>query len=452
MNITFLGAVETVTGSKYLLTFDNKQVLIDCGLFQGLKDLRLRNWNPLPIDPKKIDAVILTHAHIDHSGYLPLLIKNGFRGKIYCSQGTFDLCTILLPDAGHLQEEEAAFANKYGYSKHTPALPLYTFDEAKASLQYFSILPYRTKTTLYDSFTVELLPSGHIVGATLVKIQYKNMSLLFTGDLGRPNDLVMQPPTHIDAIDYLVLESTYGDRLHETEHPKDYLRDVINRTIARGGSIIAPAFAVGRAQALLYYLYLLKKEKQIPNIPVYLDSPMAIDATTILTRHQDDLRISAEDCRHLGNTAIYINTPEASKQIDDHAETKIIISASGMATGGRILHHIKYYAPDERNTILFTGYQAMGTRGDRIIKGEKEVKMLGEIVPIKAEVAIITNASAHSDYNETLQWLSYFKRPPKKVFITHGDADAAKSLKEKIEHRYKWKCYVPHYQQKETLS
>lgn len=452
MYLTFLGAVDTVTGSKYLLSYNNQQILVDCGLFQGLKELRLRNWNPLPFDPAQINSVLLTHAHIDHSGYLPLLVKNGFKGKIYCTDGTADLCSVLLPDSGHLQEEEAMLANKYGYSKHKPALPLYTLEEAKAALNYFEPISYNMQVDLFSGLNFQFLPAGHIIGSSFIRLQQQKFSMLFTGDLGRPHDPMMRAPTIIHDIDYLIIESTYGDRLHEPGHPKEYLKEIINKTAHRSGTVIIPAFAVGRAQALLYYIYLLKKENAIPNIPVFLDSPMAIDATHILIKHQNELRLSAEECQQLNRIATYVKTPEESEALDQNKMPKIIISASGMATGGRVLHHIKAFAGDFRNTILFTGYQAMGTRGDRIVRGEKEVKMYGEYVRILAEIAMLTNTSAHSDYAETLEWLNHFTRPPRKVFITHGEEHAALALREKITEKLHWPCMIPHYGYKESFS
>lgn len=451
MDITFLGATETVTGSKYLLSFDNKKILVDCGLYQGRKELRLRNWDALPVEPVTIDAVLLTHAHIDHSGYLPLFVKDGFKGKIYSTEGTMDLCSILLPDSGHLHEEEAALANKYHFSKHSPALPLYTQKDGEDALNYFQTFPFNTEMNLTDDFSFHFLPAGHIIGSSFVRIQYKNRSLLFTGDMGRLNDQVMKAPTIVHDIDYLVVESTYGNRLHEPGHPKDYLKDIINKTVRRNGTVVIPSFAVGRAQAILHYLYLLKNEKSIPDIPVYLDSPMAVNATQILLKHIEDLRLNADECRNLSNVAIYVNTPEESQALDHDKAPKIIISASGMATGGRVLYHIKAYGSDPKNTILFTGYQATGTRGARMVDGEKEVKIHGQMIQINAEVASLSNTSAHSDYSETLKWLSCFEKAPKKTFITHGEIEAANALKEKIEHQLGWSCMVPHYLNKETL-
>lgn len=452
MEIQFLGASQTVTGSKYLLRIEGSNILVDCGLYQGLKEYRLRNWNTLPFKPKDIDCVLLTHAHIDHSGYIPLLIKNGFKGPIYSTVGTRDLCNVLLPDSGYLQEEEAETANRHGYSKHHPALPLYTKLDAENALTFFKPTDYRKKIALGKELFVQFIPAGHIIGASMVEINFKGSTILFTGDLGRPHDAVMKPPSIITSANYLILESTYGDRLHEKESPSKKLADIINRTVSRGGSVIIPSFAVGRAQSLLYFISLLKKENKIPNIPVFLDSPMAIKATDIFCSHMQDHRLNKAEIEEFNEAATYVNTIEDSKRIDNFAYPIIIISASGMATGGRVLHHLKLFATDRRNTIVFAGYQAPGTRGDRIVKGEKAVKIHGMMIPIEAEVAQLDNVSAHADYDEILSWLSHFEYSPKKVFITHGDIDAANSLKEKIEAMFHWKCIVPEYLQIEKLK
>lgn len=452
MEITFLGATETVTGSKYLITYDDRQqILVDCGLFQGLKESRHKNWQPMPFDVHRLHAVILTHAHIDHTGYLPVLVKNGFTGKIYCTQGTYDLCKILLPDSGYLQEEEAAYANLRGYSKHQPALPLYTLEDAENCLTQFSPEPYNKTISLSSGLTFQLIYSSHIIGASFVQINYKNKSLVFSGDLGRPHDPLLHPPQFIKEADYLVLESTYGDRLHEKEDPKKLLQEIINTTLKRGGTVVIPAFAVGRTQTLLHYLTQLKKEKCIPDVRVFLDSPMATNCTNLLQKHQQSLTISNEEINELNNATIFIKNVEESKALDMDFSPKIIVSASGMAEGGRVLHHIKTFAPDARNTILFTGFQTPGTRGEKILTGATEIKLLGEIVPIKAEVKSMLNTSAHADYEEILMWLQHFNKLPKKIFLTHGEQHAAIALKEKIEKRFKCQCVIPHYGYKERL-
>lgn len=452
MQLTFLGATNTVTGSKFLLRLDNKKILVDCGLFQGMKELRLRNWTKFPIEPREIDAVILTHAHIDHSGYLPVLVKNGFTGKVYCSQATKDLCSVLLPDSGYLQEEEAKLANKYGYSKHHPAVPLYTRAEAERSLLQFHAIEFRKHYKLGEESSMTLIPAGHILGACLVEIKDYGVTILFSGDLGRPHDPIMYPPAVVQAADYLVLESTYGHRLHNKVDPLDELEIIINRTVKRGGTIVIPAFAVGRAQHLLYCLYQLRTANRIPTVPIYLDSPMAKDATEIFRKHSDLHRLSAELSQKVCEVAIYVNTKEESQALDEVTTPKIIISASGMLEGGRVLHHIRVFAQDARNTVIFSGYQAAGTRGADIATGKPFIKIFGETIPINAEVEVLSNMSAHADYEEILQWLSSFNHTPRKVFITHGEPEASQSLKEKIQERYKWPCVIPNYLQTEVLN
>lgn len=451
MRLTFLGATNTVTGSKFLLTFENKNILVDCGLFQGLKNLRLRNWTKFPIDPRLIDAVILTHAHIDHSGYLPVLVNNGFTGKIYCSHATKDLCAILLSDSGYLQEEEARIANKYGYSKHKPALPLYTREDAEATLKQFQSIDFRKNIKLAEETFATLIPAGHILGASFVQIKHYEKILLFSGDLGRPNDPIMYAPSIMQAADYLVLESTYGDRLHEKENPLDELAEIINNTANRNGVILIPSFAVGRAQHILYLLYQLKVTQRIPNIPIYVDSPMAKNATDIFLKYSDLHRLSEGLSKKVCEVATYINTREESQALDQEQSPKIIISASGMLEGGRVLHHIRAFVSAERNTVVFAGYQAAGTRGADIINGKREVRVFGEQVPVNAEIKVLSNMSAHADYDEILKWLSSFNHYPRKVFIIHGEPEAAESLKEKIEERYGWNCVIPEYLYSELI-
>ncbi|MDR3442964.1 MAG: MBL fold metallo-hydrolase [Legionella sp.] len=453
MQITFLGATETVTGSKYLLSFDNgKNILLDCGLFQGEKELRLRNWNALPFDPKILSAVILTHAHIDHTGYLPLLVKNGFKGPIFCTQGTKDLCDILLPDSAHLQEEDAKHANSHHYSKHAPALPLYTIKDARKALKLFRPQPYNSIVEQIKGINFQFIPAGHIIGASSVRIQSEGKSILFTGDLGRMNDPVMRAPTPIEQTDYLVTESTYGDRLHEEDHPKNILKCIIDQTYQRGGTVLIPAFAVGRTQTILHYLSELKKENALPDIPIFLDSPMAINATNVLSKHIEDLRLNKTQCEELCNIANYIRSSEESILIDNQKDPKIIISASGMASGGRILFHLRAYASDARNTVLFTGFQAKGTRGADMLNGIKQIKIHGDLIPVNAQIESIRSTSAHADYAEILQWLKHFDTPPIKTFVTHGEPEAALSLKTKIETELGWNCIVPLYKQTEQLT
>lgn len=445
MHIQFLGANGTVTGSKYLLTADTTQVLVDCGLFQGYKALRLRNWHALPLRPEKIHAVLLTHAHIDHSGYLPLLIKNGFQGKIYCTEATRDLCAILLPDCGYLQEEEARYANRHSYSKHHPAKPLYTQKEAEDALAYFHPVPFHQSISLGKHVEASFHYAGHILGASLIRVAHKKTSLLFSGDLGRPNDPIMLPPEPPPDSDYLVIESTYGNRLHEAVDPEIELATHIRETVERNGKVLIPAFAVGRTQMILYYLYRLKAQGKIPDVPVYIDSPMATDATQIFLQNSQQHRLSRKETIDVCRTAHYVRTVDESIALDQDKNPSIIISASGMATGGRICHHILNTASNPNNTLIFCGYQAGGTRGDRIVKGETEIKVLGEIVPIRAKVVQLNSMSAHADYQDMLQWLSYLSVAPKKIFIAHGESESANALKQSIHDRFGWPCNIPDY-------
>lgn len=445
MNIQFIGATGTVTGSKYLLSNGSQKMLVDCGLFQGLKQLRLRNWAPLPFRASEIKSLLLTHAHIDHSGYIPLLVKNGFQGKIFCSHGTAELCKLLLPDSGFLQEEDARFANKHGFSKHTPALPLYTLKDAEKSLKYFHPVDFHREFDLAKDLTFTLFPAGHILGASLIKIRNGKTTLLFSGDLGRPHDVIMKPPEIIEETDYLVLESTYGNRLHSTADVKDELAAVINRTLHRGGVVVVPAFAVGRAQTLLYLIHQLKDEKRIPEVPVYLDSPMARDATDLYCDYASEHRLSISECTLMYRDAKIINSADESKALDFEQVPKIIVTASGMATGGRVVHHLKAFISNQKNTVLFTGFQAAGTRGEALVHGADKIKIHGEYYPVRAEIVLQDSLSAHADYKEILEWLRNFKHPPKQVFITHGEQLQADALRLKIVETFGWNCRVPEY-------
>ena len=445
MQLQFLGATGTVTGSKYLLRHDGATLLVDCGLFQGFKQLRLRNWAPMPVPASSIDAIVLTHAHIDHSGYLPLLVRQGFKGKVYCSEATYDLCRILLPDSGHLQEEEAEYANRKGFSKHKPALPLYTREDAERSLKQFAPRAFGTAWSPAAGLQARLDPSGHMLGSSFVRVDNGRRSILFSGDIGRPNDLVLVAPAPVAGADYAVVESTYGARQHEVSDPLHQLGEVINRTAARSGVVVVPAFAVGRAQNLMYCIHLLKQRATIPDLPVYLDSPMAIDATRIYHAHRSEHRLTPEQCDAMCHAAMIVNKPEDSRALSARSGPMVIISASGMATGGRVVHHLKAFSPDQRNTILFAGYQAGGTRGAAILRGAESVRIHGMDVPIRAEVASLDSLSAHADAGEILQWLRGFDGAPMQTFVTHGEPAAADAMRLRIEHALGWPCRVPDY-------
>lgn len=443
MKLTFLGAAGTVTGSKTLVTTSQAQVLIDCGLFQGFKNLRSLNRTEMPLDTAKLNAVVLSHAHLDHSGALPILMNQGYHGPIYATPSTIDLCHGLLLDSAKLQEEEADFANRHHTTTHEPALPLYTVAEAKKALRLLKPLEFDRKLELAPGVHIRLRTAGHILGASSVELTADDKTVLFSGDLGRPNDKIMRAPADIDRADYVVVESTYGDRVHESIDPESQLADAVNRCAVRGGIVVIPAFAVGRAQELLLALHRLKSRNAIPNLPVYLNSPMAIDMTEIYQRHCNEHRLDAKECKALGSVAKMVRTPEESKALDAIRYPSVIISASGMATGGRVLHHIKTLAPDHRNMILFAGFQAAGTRGARMLAGERTIRIYGDDVPINAEVVSITGMSAHADSNEVLAWLRTAKTAPKAVFLNHGEPVAADNLRLRIKHELKWSASVP---------
>ncbi len=445
MKLQFLGATDTVTGSKYLLESGASRVLVDCGLFQGYKPLRLRNWSPLPVPAESINAVVLTHAHIDHSGYLPLLARQGFRGPILCTPATYELCRILLPDCGHLLEEEADYNNRHGTSKHRPALPLYTEKDAIDCLRLFKPVKHDGPWDAPGGLQGRFWHSGHMPGSSFVRLDNGQRSILFSGDIGRPNDLVMQAPVTPDAADYLVVESTYGDREHADTDPLQTLADVINRTASRGGVVVIPAFAVGRAQALMYAIHLLKARGQIHKLPVYLNSPMAASATEVYLRHTPQLRLTAAEAREVVGGVQVVQTPDESRLLNARRGPMVIIAASGMATGGRVVHHLQAFAPDHRNTILLAGYQAGGTRGAALAGGAKTLRIFGQDVPVRAEVAQLDHLSAHADASEILAWLRGLARAPLCTFITHGEPAAADALRQRIERELRWPCHLPYY-------
>jgi metallo-beta-lactamase family protein len=389
--------------------------------------------------------VVLTHAHIDHSGYLPLLARSGFRGRVICSRATFDLCRIMLPDSGWLQEEEARYLNRHKLSKHEPALPLYTRDDAVKCLKLFAPVDTHERCEVVSGVHAEFARSGHMVGSTFVRLDDGSRSILFSGDLGRSNDIVLREPEAIRAADYLVVESTYGDREHPDSDHYSRIADVVNRTVQRRGVVVIPAFAVGRAQAIAWCLATLKREHRIPDIPVYLNSPMAASAMHVYTSHREELRLSQRECRELMDSVRIVETPEESERLNRITEPMVIIAGSGMATGGRVVHHLKAFAPHARNAIVLAGYQAGGTRGAAIARGASAVRIHGQDVPIRAEVVQLEDMSAHADRGEIVNWLRSLGASPRRTFITHGEPAAADALRLRIERELRWRCEVPYY-------
>lgn len=451
--LTFLGATGTVTGSKYLLEANGLRILVDCGLFQGDRELRERNWRPLPFEVNKLDAVFLTHAHMDHSGYIPVLYNNGFTGPVYCTSGTIALASILLPDSGYLQEESAKYANKKGYSRHTPAEPLYTLAEAKASLGLLSEAGFNQSVHLAEGVEVTFHRAGHILGSAWIVFTINGLRITFSGDLGRPVDPVMLPPEKLQPTDYLIIESTYGNRLHDTHPPMHVLRDIVNQSVRNHGILMIPAFAVGRAQTLLHLLATLRQSGEIPEVPIFLNSPMAINATDIYCAHADEHRLSLDACRVMCETATYVNSAEESRALNRRRGPMIIISASGMASGGRILHHFKAWLGDARNTVLFAGFQAEGTLGAELLAGAKQAQIHGQSYQVKAKICAITSLSAHADSEEIRDWVSTLgTKPPKGVFITHGEPDAALALGQVLENAIGLEAEIPTYGQQIELT
>lgn len=460
--LTFLGADNTVTGSKHLITSGSSKILIDCGLYQGLKALRMMNWEPFPIRESSLSSILFTHAHIDHTGYLPRIVNNGFNGPVHATPPTCDLARIMLPDSGRLQEEEARFANKKGVSRHTPALPLYTEEQAQNSLKLLTPNPYDKPCEIAEGVNVVFRNAGHILGSALVEMTIKEGStstkIVFTGDLGRLGTPILPDPAIVEEADYLVLESTYGDRLHSSVDRKAALGAVVKESLKRGGVLVIPAFAVERTQELLYILYLLQEEKDIPDAHVYIDSPMAINVTTLFSRYKEIYDEEAKELlksnEHiLDNSHVHFcRTVEESKALNKKKGPMIIISASGMATGGRVLHHLMHRLPEKNNTVLLVGYQAVGTRGRSLFDGARKLRIFGENVPVNAHVASLDGFSSHADYSEIITWLEKFRHAPKKLFLVHGEPDAQKSLKEKIETKFGWNVHAPAYREEVDLA
>jgi metallo-beta-lactamase family protein len=445
MRMTFLGAAGTVTGSKYLLEHRDVHVLIDCGLFQGYKQLRLHNWDAFHLPVQDLHAIVLTHAHLDHSGYLPVLVRNGYRGPVYATPATCELAKILLRDSGRLQEEEAEFANRHGFSKHDPALPLYTEQDAERALKLLRPIELHHRVAIAPGLTILLRDAGHILGAATVEVVADGVTLVCSGDLGRPNDPLMFAPETIEQTDYLLVESTYGDRRHPVEPPEQQLADVINRTALRRGITLVPSFAVGRAQLLMYHLYRLKQQHAIPELPIYLNSPMATEVTRLYQRFRSEHRLSLEDCQGMCDGTHFVCSVQQSIDLDQQRTPAIIIAASGMATGGRVLHHLKALAPNPLNTLLVPGFQAGGTRGAQIVAGAPSVRIHGQDVPINAEVVPMQTLSAHADADEIMQWLRGFKRAPKHTYVVHGEPNASDVLRRRISQELGWSVSVPEY-------
>lgn len=474
--IQFLGAAGTVTGSKHLINVSGDpsgrgcfQMLIDCGMFQGQKEWRERNWQELPIPAREIDAVVLTHAHLDHCGWIPRLVKQGFRGPIYATASTIDLCGIILPDSGHLQEEDAGFYNKHKRSKHDPALPLYTLEEAEESLSYFRATEFDQMQEVCPGMSFRFVPAAHILGSSMAEVTLtlngQPRQLLFTGDIGRVRDTTVAPgkvvrsgPTEGERANVLVMESTYGNRQHPTEDPRPQLAAVIRQTVKRGGTVVVPAFAVERTQKFLFILKQLMESGEIPRIPVYADSPMAIKAVQIFLKHTEEY---SDETRRLisqygsplewpGFT--FASTSEESKRINQSTFPSVIISSSGMVTGGRIQHHLAQRLPDPRNTVIFIGFQAPGTRGATIKSGLREVKIFGEIIPIRAQIATFEQFSDHADPPELLQWLRTFTNQPSATYLVHGEPAAASQLRDTITKELGWKVQVAEWMQKVDIA
>jgi metallo-beta-lactamase family protein len=455
--LTFMGAARTVTGSKYLLDVDGRKILIDCGLFQGLKELRLRNWEPLPFDASDLSAVVLTHAHLDHTGYLPRLVTDGYHGRVFCTAGTLDLCKLVLPDSARLQEEDAREANRMSYSKHHPALPLYRESDAFRALSQLQAVSFGRPMSLIDGVDIEFIHAGHLLGSAFIKMSIKGApSILFGGDLGRYGRPVLPDPSPPPPADILLLESTYGDRIHEPDDQGRRLAAIIKDTIARGGKVIIPAFAIGRVEEVLYWIKHLEDHGQIPSLPVFLDSPMALDALRYYASRAGeldaDIQSAAEIRRFFTARFQAVASAQQSSELVRSKIPSIVVSSSGMATGGRVLYHLQAALPDKRSTVLFVGYQADGTRGRQLIDGAREVKIRGQAVPVHARIEKLDSMSAHADAEETLRWLGGFQAPPKMTYLVHGEPGPMDALRNTIESRLHWDVRTPSHLEQVELS
>ncbi len=458
-DITFLGAARTVTGSRHLLhTTSGHRVLVDCGMFQGLKALRERNWHELGVSARDLDAVVLTHAHLDHCGWLPKLVASGYRGRIFCTQGTRDLCTLVLPDAGRIQEEDARQANRHGYSKHHPALPLFTEDDARRALTQLQPVSFGVPVPVAPGVTIEFIGAGHLLGSAFVRMTLEDEPriILFGGDLGRYNRPVLPDPSPVAEADVLLLESTYGNRTHGEDDSGAGLEAVINETISKRGRVVIPSFAIGRVEEVLYWLERLEKEGRIPAVPVWVDSPMAAQALAFYAARPHELDPDMQESPHEPMFDVrrlqVVKDTEESKALTRSTTPGIIISASGMATGGRVLHHLKQLLPDPKNAVLFVGYQAAGTRGRSLVDGASTVKIHGEVIPVAARIAKNDQMSAHADSNEIMRWLGGFTRPPSRTFLVHGEEDAMSVLATRINKELDWPVYIPDHRERVALG
>lgn len=454
VKVKFLGGAKSVTGSRYLLDVDRCRILVDCGLFQGTKEQRLRNWERFPVNPSTIDLVLLTHAHIDHTGYLPRLIKEGFYGRIIGTVPTVQLVKILLTDSGKLQEEEAAYAQEKGYSKHNRPEPLYTVKEAEQVYPFLEGINFDEEIAINDRIRVKALNAGHILGAAIFNLRvigdYQEKKLVFSGDLGRNNDPLLYPPVPIAMADILFMESTYGNRKNESATVEEQLRRSIRETIRKGGVAVIPSFAVGRTQLILYFLHRLQKTGKIPQIPIYVDSPMAIDVTNLYLSFNQYHKLGPElQGKHTNpfshKNLHYFQSQEDSVSLNAIKSEAIIISASGMATGGRILHHLYNRLPNEKDSVIFVGFQTEGSRGRKLLDGGQYCRIYGEEVEVKASIYFIDGLSAHADQTELLKWASGFSTKPKLIFMVHGELDASQKLAELLEEQMGWKPIIPAY-------
>ncbi|MET1086528.1 MAG: MBL fold metallo-hydrolase [Arthrobacter sp.] len=450
--LRFLGATDAVTGSRYLVHARGRRILVDCGLFQGYRRLRDRNRIPFPVSPASIDAVVLTHAHLDHTGYIPALVRDGFGGPVYATPGTTELSKLLLPDSGYLQEEEARHAEYRGSSEHHPPLPIYTAEDAVRSLNSFRTREFDSPFPLGGGIAATFLPAGHILGAAQLHLYAGGRSIHFTGDLGRADDPLMYPPKDLEAVNVLVTESTYGNRSHSTVNPETELGEIIRRVAKRQGVVMIAAFAVGLAETILLHLSRLRKRGSIPDIPVYLNSPMAIDASGMYQRHSEEHRLSRDEFQAMYKLAIPVRSADDSKLLNLRGGPMIIISASGMLTGGRILHHLETYGPDPRNAVILSGFQAGGTRGASLASGVKHLRIYGQDVLIAAEVIQMESLSAHADSNGLITWMKSAPKAPDMTYITHGEPDASDALRIRIKRELGWKARVPEYLETVALA